>query len=197
MSITICIWWKKIQILNIYKGDTLELEDKLTSFFSWIILTNKICLLKDRLYPSEEKKSKYWKSAKLHHRLVWVSSGWPISKLRVSTFSLFGEIKARTDHIQKTTWSSRGAMNYTVSCNQYCDLQNMWRVEGMYATTQQQINMSRVDTYSCNHFVNMVSKPVMFMHGSYSNLLEKEFGNLMRCEPSTPCAKCGLAHHNE
>lgn len=54
-------------------------------------------------------------------------------------------------------------MNYTLSYNQYCDLQNMWRVEGMHGTTQQQINVSRVDTYSCIHLFNMVSKPVRFM----------------------------------
>lgn len=57
----------------------LELEEKWTSLFSWVILTNKIHLPKDRFYP-RKNPCKYWKSAKLYYRLVLVSSGWPISK---------------------------------------------------------------------------------------------------------------------
>lgn len=67
----------------------------------------------------------------------------------------------------------------------------------MYGTTEQQINVSRVNTYSCIHLVNMVSKPVRFTSCLAATLLEKEVRNLKRCEPSMPCAKCALAHHNE
>lgn len=115
----------------------------------------------------------------------------------MATFSQFGGTGARTDHIQKTAWSSRWTLSYTLSYNQYYDLQNIWRAECMYVTTQQQINGIRVERYSCIHLVNLVSRPVKFMHRSHSNLLKREVRNVKSCDLSTPCAKYALAQHNK
>lgn len=67
----------------------------------------------------------------------------------------------------------------------------------MYVTTQQQINVIRVERYSCIHLVNLVSRPVKFTHRSHSNLLKREVRNVKSCDLSTPCAKYALAQHNK